>query len=645
MTFWVLTNANGMNGPSQWIQLNPGPNIPARYNHTATYDPVSGSMTVFSGDLGGGQQTNEVWVLSNANGLAGTPFWTQMSPAGAPLLPRENADAVYDPISNRMTIFGGVNCPGACIDLNDVWVLTSANGNATGCSRGSNIPSILSVQTNRGGNAGKVTATVTGCNFAADATVKLHIAGQADINGMAVQFLDQEGISATFDLTGASTGMWDVVVVNPDLTAASLPAAFSIVSGGIPQLSLSIVGPSLVRVGQVGTFNLAITNSGLVDSVPIVAHMDVPAPFSVVQPPGVTSFNYSGTVPALGSVLIPYGVTSSATQCQQWVSKLWLQESQNATCEFDKFQLDADRAILDWLYGLKIGNDLTWAAAMIFPEPHSGRCVNPPGLLQEIACDSFEFADHTFDALTKFTKGLDDATCANAVAKSCSDQNGQIQCLNDKMDPFAKLESLEGLADVVSAEVDRIRKLVKLVPIPWAQVDSAVSNIDDVYEVQQPNLVGLPSSILLPTYAYGQFNEQPLTTSPPFRVCADNSLDPNSKDGPLGIGSSQYLQGATPLAYTIRFENAPSATGPVQDARIIDPLDQGLDLSSFLLQSIRFGSTDLQIPQGAKAYSNVIDLRPTENALVDVEATLVNASVVVHFTCLESSHRFAALCR
>jgi hypothetical protein len=123
---WVLSNANGLGGPSSWTQLSPtgGPPV-GQYFASATYDPASNRMTVFGGlgDLpASGFNSNAVWVLSNANGVGGTPTWTQVVAEGAAGSPsaRGNAVAGYDPANNLMTVFGG--------PLSDAWVLTNANG-------------------------------------------------------------------------------------------------------------------------------------------------------------------------------------------------------------------------------------------------------------------------------------------------------------------------------------------------------------------------------------------------------------------------------------------------------------------------------------------------------------------------------------
>jgi hypothetical protein len=126
---WVLENANGVGTPA-WMQLSPTGGPPSvRYFHSAVYDAVNNRMVVFGG-VGG---LNDVWVLANANGLGGMPNWTQQSPTGVLPSKRDAHTAIYNPATNRMVTFAGRSCTGGCsgsefFALNDVWVLTNANG-------------------------------------------------------------------------------------------------------------------------------------------------------------------------------------------------------------------------------------------------------------------------------------------------------------------------------------------------------------------------------------------------------------------------------------------------------------------------------------------------------------------------------------
>jgi hypothetical protein len=129
---WVLTNANGLGGTPTWIQLSPsGAGPAARSTHSTVYDPATNTLIIFGGEVNP-TFFGDTWALSNANGIRGTPTWTQIMPSGTFPIPRAGHTAVYDPVSNRMTVFGGLICNVACTSLvvNDVFVLTRASGKA-----------------------------------------------------------------------------------------------------------------------------------------------------------------------------------------------------------------------------------------------------------------------------------------------------------------------------------------------------------------------------------------------------------------------------------------------------------------------------------------------------------------------------------
>jgi hypothetical protein len=122
---WVLTSANGLGGTPTWSQLSPTGSPPApRVQHAAVYDPSSNRMVIFAGQSGGGSPVgtfDDVWILTHANGLGGTPEWIELTVTGGPPEGQYGPTAVYDPASNRMIVFGGW-------ESNAVWALTNANG-------------------------------------------------------------------------------------------------------------------------------------------------------------------------------------------------------------------------------------------------------------------------------------------------------------------------------------------------------------------------------------------------------------------------------------------------------------------------------------------------------------------------------------
>ena len=130
---WVLTNANGVGGTSQWVNLIPNGadgSPPARSGHSAAYDAANNIMIIFGGCSGYCTPAlNDVWTLSHANGLGGTPVWTQLPLDFTGPAARTNAVAAYDPSQNLLLVYSGQDgSPDPCATFIDVWSLRNANG-------------------------------------------------------------------------------------------------------------------------------------------------------------------------------------------------------------------------------------------------------------------------------------------------------------------------------------------------------------------------------------------------------------------------------------------------------------------------------------------------------------------------------------
>ena len=107
---WALGLAD-----STWTLLQPaGTPPPTRLYHTAVYDPVRDRMVVFGGDRLLGNLLNDVWVLW----LDPSPRWERVFPSGGSPSPRRNHAAIYDPLRDRMIVFGGNPT------TNDLWALS-----------------------------------------------------------------------------------------------------------------------------------------------------------------------------------------------------------------------------------------------------------------------------------------------------------------------------------------------------------------------------------------------------------------------------------------------------------------------------------------------------------------------------------------
>jgi hypothetical protein len=123
-------------------------------------------------------------------------------------------------------------------------VVTVPSGTASGyltVTRGSNSdticfsvptgpPVVSAILPNGGSNFSDIDiAYITGSNFSPGATVKLKKSGQSDITATNVTVVSSARIEmATFNITSAATGLWNVEVTNPDSQSGTLANAFAI---------------------------------------------------------------------------------------------------------------------------------------------------------------------------------------------------------------------------------------------------------------------------------------------------------------------------------------------------------------------------------------------------------------------------------
>src|SRR5579871_1302143 len=111
------------------------------------------------------------------------------------------------------------------------------------------------------------------------------------------------------------------------------------------------------------------------------------------------------------------------------------------------------------------------------------------------------------------------------------------------------------------------------------------------------------------------------------------SIDPNDKAGPTGVTAHHWISAWDPVPYLVSFENEPTASAPAQQVVVTDHLDPTtVDLTSFSFGPIAFGTTVVTPQPGQTLYSRTVDLRPAQDLLVRVAATLDTQSGVVTWT-------------
>jgi len=108
-----------------WIDGVPGPS--PRYGHVGAYDPVRQRLIVFGGATPNGASwatLNDVWALSATD----PPVWSQLAPTGTAPSPRLAASMAYDPARDRMILFGGSSNDPQGPNISETWELTLGAG-------------------------------------------------------------------------------------------------------------------------------------------------------------------------------------------------------------------------------------------------------------------------------------------------------------------------------------------------------------------------------------------------------------------------------------------------------------------------------------------------------------------------------------
>ncbi len=126
-------------------------------------------------------------------------------------------------------------------------------------------PTISSLSTTSGGNAGNVTVAIDGTNLAPLDTATLTL-GSKSIAASSIDFVSASQIFATFDLDGASVGNY-TLSVEQGSQALRATTSFHVIAAAVGTLSISVNAPQFVRPGQTGTIVISYINTSSNDIV------------------------------------------------------------------------------------------------------------------------------------------------------------------------------------------------------------------------------------------------------------------------------------------------------------------------------------------------------------------------------------------
>lgn len=122
------------------------------------------------------------------------------------------------------------------------------------------------------------------------------------------------------------------------------------------------------------------------------------------------------------------------------------------------------------------------------------------------------------------------------------------------------------------------------------------------------------------------------------------STDPNDLVGPTGYGDPGWFQTPATAQYSLSFNNLPTATNPATNVYVTNSFNEkNLDLSSLAVSAITIGNVNYfpstNVPLTSQAFGHDIDLRPSQNLIVRVNASLdqTSGNASVSFLSLDPS--------
>jgi hypothetical protein len=556
----------------------------------AKFDSATGALQ-YSTFLGGGSD-------DGPNGMA-------LDSSGNVYLAGSTTSANYPVTSNA---FQSAPTPNA-FDGSD-WFFTILGSGTIG-----------SVLPTSSGNAGSATLTVRGAGFTHGATASLVPASGSPIASSRGDVAD-DGTSAEFSfaLDGASAGGYDLKIVNLDGTTFTRKAAFTVQAGGAPVLGVQVIGRPKIRTGVASTFQVVVSNTGTVDAFFVPVWITVPKSVTV-------QFDGGSSVPA-GSSVFPNGSTN---QFPTFIPVVAARSSQTVSVQItspvDVASFDIGAALQSpWFHSVQ--QVAAYATARTLPSD----CV------PDAAYPAFNDCSGLF--LVYINAGKTPFALSTVAAPTASRLSAQ-RVLPATTGASCPANQKPGFLDGVTAGTnDRNANPHTHTPNPYNAFSDPGNWATWQAGYNAGALVGgntgATGSSTGRIHAEAGCPPDPLPTPPPTTLPtggsssgSGGSIDPNDKIGPKGDGSAQhYVRGTAPFTYQVEFENQPTAALPAARVVVTDQLDPTkVDLSTFTLGPISWGSTSVSVPSGLKSYATTVAIDSTISVRVqgsvDVTSGLV----------------------
>jgi hypothetical protein len=473
---------------------------------------------------------------------------------------------------------------------------------------------ILRLSQLSGGNTGTSTPQIFGAGFQPGLTVNLLCTDTTILGQNPVVGPFGTTVTAIFDLRGVDPGACDVQATNPDGTHAVLRSGFSVLNGGSSLVSVDVLGLDRVGLGISEPYYIVVSDSGNIDAYDFLVTITIPT---------TVAYNFGCMMPSPTDIGI------------LWLGSNWCQTPVG-------YQAGSSVYIPIWIYKVPVNGQLwqpiTLALNTVPGPPHSlftamnveltgyDSPFSRAGDLAQIATSPIDQSIVQAAVATFGNSGMTASDAARFTAQATSSSTSAAQMQTN-------------LSNDVSATVNWctdsfVHEVACGVPFKAAGYFGELAGAFGAYTGAEVEAAMAYFKAVMAGYVNLQTRDIQIADNVEYLAPGD----PNRLDGPNGIGGVRWVAGQHPLTYAVSFENEPSASAPAQNVVITNPLDANIDLSSLKLIAINIPGVQVPIPPtfvpatGLNEISTSVDLRPSQNLLVNVDGKLNPASRVLTWT-------------
>ncbi len=535
-----------------------------------------------------------------------------------------------------------------------------------------NLPfEITNVTPDEGGDSAYVTTTISGAGFDPDAIVKLVMPGIAEHAPVSYQVVNGTEIVAAFDLTGATHGLYDVEVINPDGSTAFAPYRYLVEQALPPSVTVGLGGPRVIEAGDSGLYSYSVDNNSNVDIPYVELQIGTPRIAPVVQGTPATTYNYLGMLTNLDgqplvdnvawdeltSVVDQGGENLSSGYAIDLPDQSSVSLSVSVQTYPDGIPPDAgNEPPEDTAFAFNIMATATPLTAAEFvaqqtqaAEQLRQAILNDPTAspsLMVLAADETTWVDLYLTALTQagilrpadeppqvaedpLVDSIEAVLAGGILAGPAGNQiitNGNLPQFfadviywygNDPTQTTPYIGTGTGTGYSADSGYPYNAQYLFAEPPP-----ASAYNLNE----SQPTHFEAFDVYVPYTNYFGTFDPQnpayvtPQAVSFASQLSATGTQGAAQITGPYGYGPQEFIPEAQPLPYTIQFANPSSATTAVSQVQIVEQLDPNLDPRSFRLGDLQLGNLQVQLPNTVGSFQEDLNYTQTNGFILRISA-------------------------